>query len=108
MKKKLALTHRTAAFIVALSMFLGLFAFDMSFYQLKTFAASPAMATITVNSTAQSPGTSGDCTLGEAIDAANANVAVDGCAAGSSSGTDVIQIPAGTYTLTAIDNTETN
>ena len=65
-----------------------------------------AESVITVNSFAQSPGVTGDCTLGEAIQAANANAAVDGCAAGSGDAT--IQLPAGTYTLSAIDNTETN
>lgn len=59
-------------------------------------------ATITVNSFAQSPGMAGDCTLGEAIQAADTDLAVDGCAAGS--GDDTIMIPAGTYTLTAVDN----
>src|SRR5262245_66061947 len=54
-------------------------------------------STITVNSTAQSPGIVGDCTLGEAIQAANTEAAVDGCNAGS--GTDTIILPAGTYTL---------
>ena len=39
-------------------------------------------STITANSTAQSPGLAGDCTLGEAIQAANTDSAVDGCSAG--------------------------
>jgi uncharacterized repeat protein (TIGR01451 family) len=55
---------------------------------------------INVNSTAQSPGSTGDCTLGEAIEAANANAAVDGCTAGSSPVADTIMLPAGTYILT--------
>ena len=58
---------------------------------------------IVVNSFAQSPGANGDCTLGEAIQAANTNAAVDGCAAGSSSGTDTIMLPTGTYTLDTIN-----
>src|SRR5947209_5541007 len=65
--------------------------------------ASPAGATINVNTTLQSPGNSGDCTLGEAILAANQNVPIDGCTAGS--GVDTIVLPAGTYTLTTVDNT---
>ena len=65
-----------------------------------------AESVIIVNSLAQSPGANGDCTLGEAIQAANSNAAVDGCSAGS--GSDTIQLPAGTYTLSAVDNTETN
>lgn len=52
---------------------------------------------IYVNSTVQSPGSSGDCTLGEAIVAANQDTQVDGCNAGS--GADIISLPAGTYTL---------
>src|SRR5437870_3463754 len=50
----------------------------------------PLGATINVNSTAQSPGATGDCTLGEAIQAANADAPVDGCTAGSSAGADTI------------------
>ena len=61
-----------------------------------------ASATINVNSTAQSPGVTGDCTLGEAIQAANTNLAVDGCSAGIGVGPDTIMLPAGTYTLTTI------
>lgn len=64
--------------------------------------AHPALAaSITVNTTAQSPGQVGDCTLGEAIQAANTDQAVDGCVAGS--GADIITLPAGTYTLSAAD-----
>lgn len=65
-------------------------------------APQPPGATINVNSTLQSPGASGDCTLGEAIQAANTNLTVDGCSAGSSLGADTIMLPAGTYTLTSI------
>ncbi len=60
-------------------------------------------ATIVVDSNAQSPGGSGDCTLGEAIQAANTDSAIDGCSAGS--GADIITLPAGTYTLLTLDNT---
>ncbi len=64
----------------------------------------PASATdIYVDSYAQSPGGPGDCTLGEAIQAANTDSAVDGCSAGS--GADIIYLPAGTYLLTTADNT---
>ena len=66
-------------------------------------------ATINVTTTANNPGGAGDCTLGEAILAANTDAAVDGCTAGS--GADVINVPAGTYTLTTalpqIDSTVT-
>jgi predicted outer membrane repeat protein len=64
-----------------------------------TSAVTVAAATINVTSTANSPGGAGDCTLGEAITAANSDAAVDGCTAGS--GSDTISVPAGTYTLTA-------
>ncbi len=44
----------------------------------------------------------GDCTLGEAIKAANDDAPVDNCAAGL--GDDTIILPAGTYALSAVDN----
>ncbi|HEV8384392.1 MAG TPA: choice-of-anchor Q domain-containing protein, partial [Candidatus Acidoferrales bacterium] len=73
-----------------------------------------AQATITVNSTLQvvnpgpgGPGVGGNadslCQLSEAIRAANTDLAVDGCGAGSVAGPDTINVPAGTYTLTAVD-----
>jgi len=65
--------------------------------------ASPARAAgISVNSTAQEVPfvVNGNCTLGEAIFAANVDAAVDGCAAGS--GSDEIFVPAGVYLLTAV------
>jgi len=69
----------------------------------KSQPLSPFAGTIiNVNSTAQSPGSAGDCTLGEAIQAANTNLTVDGCSAGSSVGADTIMLPAGTYTLTTV------
>src|SRR6185369_17023550 len=63
-------------------------------------SARPAYAqNITVTTTAEAPGGSGDCTLGEAIQAANGDSAVDGCLAGVAS--DVIVLaPGATYTLT--------
>jgi len=60
-------------------------------------AAVTRAATITVNSTADSLATDGNCTLREAILAANSDAAVDGCAAGS--GPDVVVVPAGGYRL---------
>ena len=63
--------------------------------------AGPAYAqTITVTTTAEAPGADGDCTLGEAIQAANSNSPVDQCPAGTSSDTIVLQAGA-TYTLTS-------
>ncbi|HRI17789.1 MAG TPA: CSLREA domain-containing protein, partial [Burkholderiaceae bacterium] len=69
-------------------------------------AASPAWATtITVNSTADDLGIgpNGNCTLREALRAANLNVAVDACPAGPVGvvATDTVVVPAGTYLLTA-------
>lgn len=62
-------------------------------------AALPAAAaTITVDATADALADDGNCTLREAVRAANLDMAVDGCAAGS--GTDDIVLPAGTFTLT--------
>jgi CSLREA domain-containing protein len=57
-----------------------------------------AAATIAVTTTAESPGGAGDCTLGEAINAANTDAPVDACAGGS--GADVIRLPRGAYTYT--------
>jgi hypothetical protein len=56
-------------------------------------------ATIVVTTTAQEAPfvTNGNCTLGEAIQAANTDTAVDACAAGS--GADIVEVPAGTYLL---------
>jgi hypothetical protein len=66
---------------------------------LAAVAAPPvaSAAVITVTTTAASPGSSGDCTLGEAVTAAETNTAVDACTAGS--GADTISLLAGTYTL---------
>jgi uncharacterized repeat protein (TIGR01451 family)/uncharacterized delta-60 repeat protein len=52
---------------------------------------------IVVDTTLPSPGGSGDCTLGEAIQAANTDAAVDACPAGR--GQDLILLPAGTFLL---------
>jgi CSLREA domain-containing protein len=54
-------------------------------------------ATITVNTTSDELNADGDCSLREAIRAANSDVAVDACPKGS--GADTIDLPAGTYIL---------
>jgi CSLREA domain-containing protein len=54
-------------------------------------------ATITVTTFADNLTDLGDCSLREAIQAANTNTAVDACAAGS--GADTISLTAGTYSL---------
>ena len=55
-------------------------------------------ANLAVTTTVDELNSDGDCSLREAIRAANTDVAVDACTAGS--GADVITLPAGTYTLT--------
>lgn len=59
-------------------------------------AAGAAM--IPVNSTADDTAANGNCTLREAVIAANTDSPVDACPAGSAA--DVITVPAGTYVLT--------
>jgi len=53
---------------------------------------------ITVTTTADELNSDGDCSLREAIRAANLDAAVDGCPAGSAA--DTIVVPTGTYVLT--------
>jgi CSLREA domain-containing protein len=55
-------------------------------------------ATITVNTPADEDGAGGNCSLREAVQAANTDAAFGGCTAGS--GPDTIAVPAGTYVLT--------
>ncbi len=57
-------------------------------------------ATITVNTTDDELNSDSDCSLREAIQAANTDTAVDACTAGS--GADTIDLPAGTYTLSIV------
>lgn len=63
-------------------------------------AISPAHAntTIIVTTTDDELNSDGDCSLREAIRAANLDMVTDACSAGS--GTDTIILPVGTYTLT--------
>src|SRR5690349_19560398 len=65
-------------------------------------------ATITVTTTTDELNTDGDCSLREAIQAANTNAAVDACPAGQSGQVDTIIVPAGTYTLTLAGNDDNN
>lgn len=55
--------------------------------------------TLTVNTFADDLTTNGNCSLREAVRAANTNVAVDTCPAGSASIVDVIKLATGTYTI---------
>ncbi len=66
---------------------------------LGSHGAALAGATITVNTTADELNSDGDCSLREAIQAANTDSAVDACPAGS--GDDTITLPSGTFTLTS-------
>lgn len=68
-------------------------------------SATARAATITVNTTADELNSDGDCSLREAVRAANTGAAVDACPAGS--GTDVIQLAAGTYTLSRAGDDDT-
>ncbi len=61
--------------------------------------STAAAATISVDTTADEYGIGPDCGLREAINAAEAESAFGGCAAGSS-GADTIDLPPGTYLLT--------
>lgn len=64
-------------------------------------------ASITVNTTTDELNTDGDCSLREAIQAANTNAAVDACPTGQADPiVDVINVPAGTYQLTIAGNNE--
>jgi CSLREA domain-containing protein len=64
-----------------------------------TVARAPA-ALITVNTTDDELNSDGDCALREAVLAANRNTPIDACPAGSDTETDLIMLPAGTFTLT--------
>jgi CSLREA domain-containing protein len=55
-------------------------------------------STITVNTTVDELNSDGDCSLREAIQAANTDAPVDACPAGS--GADTVVVPAGIYNLT--------
>ena len=55
-------------------------------------------ATITVNTTDDELNSDGDCSLREAIQAANTDAPVDGCPGGC--GDDLVIVPAGTYKIT--------
>lgn len=57
-------------------------------------------ASITVTTATDELNADGDCSLREAVRAANTNLAVDACPAGQNDQTDTITLPAGTYTLT--------
>jgi CSLREA domain-containing protein len=64
-------------------------------------AAGPLQAQISVNTVSDELNSDGDCSLREAVRAANSNAAVDGCAAGQVA-LDEIQLGAGTFLLTIV------
>jgi CSLREA domain-containing protein len=66
--------------------------------------ASPEGAMIRVNTTNDELNTNGNCSLREAIRAANLNTAVDQCPAGN--GADEIKLPAGSYVLSIAGDDE--
>ncbi|MDP1827909.1 MAG: choice-of-anchor Q domain-containing protein [Archangium sp.] len=67
---------------------------------LAAFLSTPALAaTLTVTTPADELNADGDCSLREAVQAANSDAAVDACGPGSV-GADTILLPAGTYVLT--------
>ncbi|HRF49458.1 MAG TPA: choice-of-anchor Q domain-containing protein [Anaerolineales bacterium] len=63
-------------------------------------APARAATTITVTTTADEVNSDGDCSLREAVAAANYDIAVDGCPAGN--GGDIIDLPAGEYEVAAL------
>jgi CSLREA domain-containing protein len=75
-------------------------------YHLQPAAASEILAGTTINVTTQADefNSDGDCSLREALRAANLNMAVDACPAGS--GMDSIAIEPGTYNLTRLGSGE--
>jgi CSLREA domain-containing protein len=79
-----------------LTIFLLLLGFLFTFQPMRATQAAP-LNTITVTTTADEYASGAGCSLREAIVAANTDATFFGCPAGS--GTDVINVPAGTYTL---------
>lgn len=61
---------------------------------LALWACSASAATINVTTNADELNVDGDCSLREAVEAANTNTAVDACTAGSSNGDDFIDVVA--------------
>src|SRR6476661_4008268 len=72
-----------------------------------SLASTASATTITPSTTTDDITNNGNCTLREAVQAANTNAAVDACPAGSS-GPDVIQLGTGSYELTLTGSREDN
>jgi CSLREA domain-containing protein len=75
----------------------GLIAFGVASFTQIRLIKSAQSAIITVNSFADEMAADGNCSLREALQAANLDAAVDACPAGS--GADSIYLPTGVYTL---------
>src|SRR5215204_1079616 len=90
--------YRTSCILAALCLLAAVLA--ATIVVLMALSADPAKAavpgtTITVNTTVDESNTKGDCSLREAIKAANTNSAVDGCTAGSATKRDAIRFSLG-------------
>jgi CSLREA domain-containing protein len=77
---------------------LALIALLLSLFGSEVSVTPAYAASLTVNTSDDELNSDGDCSLREAIQAANTDAVVDTCTAGS--GADTITVPAGTYTLT--------
>lgn len=86
-------TQRFVWLALVLALMWGLF-----LLLLPTAQAAQGATEITVTTTDDELNHDGDCSLREAIQAANTDLAVDACPAGN--GHDTIMLPAGTYTHT--------
>ncbi|MCA9875633.1 MAG: DUF11 domain-containing protein, partial [Anaerolineales bacterium] len=93
--------HRLTAAFVAL-VFASVLVWTAVFWLSPLNSHAAPDTTITVTTTLDELETNGQCSLREAIQAANTDTAVDACAAGSGS-SDLIAIPAGHYRLTLAD-----
>ena len=92
--------------IVINASFAGLIALSASAFSAVRFAKSAQSALITVNTFKDELDVDGNCSLREAIRAANLDTAVDACPAGS--GADTIYLPGGVYTLSIAGANENN
>ena len=92
--------------IVINASFAGLIALSASAFSAVRFAKSAQSALITVNTLKDEMDVDGNCSLREAIRAANLDTAVDACPAGS--GADTIYLPGGVYTLSIAGANENN
>ena len=92
--------------IVINASFAGLIALSASAFSAVRFAKSAQSALITVNTFKDEMDVDGNCSLREAIRAANLDTAVDACPAGS--GADTIYLPGGVYTLSIAGANENN